>query len=152
MCISLTPGVHLKRRHSVHGTLKKHVDAMTMERSTSDHPLQKRQTVKAYRDPWIITIEQHGRSNKTKTKSLTRLSCQDRVHPLLPAHGIEQEYWICPSSNDRVISSVQQVLILGARHEIHSIHLASHRPILISDLSSFASFASSEFQRRKLSR
>ncbi len=79
-------------------------------------------------------------------------SGQDRVHPLLPAHGIEQEYWICLSSNDRVISSVQQVLILGARHEIHSIHLASHRPILISDLSSFASFASSEFQRRKLSR
>jgi len=41
--------MHFQRRDVDLGTLKKHVDGMTMERLANDQPLQKRQTVKAYR-------------------------------------------------------------------------------------------------------
>lgn len=45
-CIPCAGRVHFQQRL---GTLKKRVDSMTLARSTSDNPLQKRQRVKAYR-------------------------------------------------------------------------------------------------------
>lgn len=49
MSIPCAGTIHFQRRDVDLGTLKKHVDGMTMERLASDQPLQKRQTVKAYR-------------------------------------------------------------------------------------------------------
>lgn len=48
MSIPYASKAHFQRREVVLGSLKKQVDDMTMERSTSDQPLQKRQTFKAY--------------------------------------------------------------------------------------------------------
>lgn len=69
-CIPCAGRVHFQQRHSVLGTLKKRVDSMTLARSTSDNPLQKRQRVKAYR---ALEETDHWELNRTNTKSLTRL-------------------------------------------------------------------------------
>ncbi len=59
--------VHYLRRHSVLGIPERHADGMTVEWTTSDNPLQKRQTVKVYfMAPW-------------------KDFCRDEVHLLPPA-------------------------------------------------------------------
>jgi len=70
---------HFQRRPSVLVSLKKHVDDITLERSTSDYLLQKRQTVKVYR---ALENKNHksdiARLNRTKTKKVSSDSCKTK--------------------------------------------------------------------------